>query len=102
MVLKVCLLGTSASPGNLVEMQILIPHSSSTESETQHWGPALPVLKSPLGDAGAYSGLKITIPLGPSQMLATHFVSESLFLEETLWQDYSPGQLLAVSFPGCL
>lgn len=37
---------TSASPRNLVRMQILRSHSGSTESETWGWGPAIYVLTS--------------------------------------------------------
>ena len=49
----------AASPGNLLEMQILGVHPRPPESETLGWGPAVCVLSSP-GDPAAGSSSQFT------------------------------------------
>ena len=46
----------SASPGNLLEMQILMLHTRSPETETLGWVPALCVLLSPASNVYAKVG----------------------------------------------
>ena len=42
----------SASPGNVLEIQVLRPHPIATEAETQEWGgPATCVATRPAGDS---------------------------------------------------
>ena len=51
----------SASPGYLLEMQILRPQLESPELETQGLGLAICVLTAPPGDSGASTSLRSTI-----------------------------------------
>ena len=50
-----------ASPENLLEMQILVPHPRPTESEFCKWGPERWASISTSGDSEAHSNLRTTV-----------------------------------------
>ena len=50
----------SASPGTLLEMQILRPVQDLLNQKPGGWGPGIPALTSPAGCSDACSGLKPT------------------------------------------